>query len=79
LAFTELSRDERIIDKPIPHPSKAFTLHISKSKIDHPEAGFGAQPYSALAHRTRLPTKASSLACMCVCACACVCVSQACT
>jgi hypothetical protein len=38
---SELSRDERIIDKPIPHHSKAFTLHISKSKIDHPEAGFG--------------------------------------
>lgn len=37
----ELSRDERIIDKPIPHHGKAFTLHISKSKIDHPEAGFG--------------------------------------
>lgn len=37
----ELSRQEAILDKPIPHPSGKFTLHISKSNIDHPEAGFG--------------------------------------
>jgi hypothetical protein len=37
----QLSRNETIHEKVITHPSKRFSLRISKSSIEHPEAGFG--------------------------------------